>query len=207
MKKRLYRILVALAFGLILAAVIAYLQVQNETATRSATSAGAPSTAIVEENFGGSFTLVNQDGKTVTEADFDNKWRMIYFGFTYCPAICPTELQKISQALNMLGEKGEKIIPVFITVDPERDDVETMKNYVEMFHPRLVGLTGTPEQIEQAKKVYKIYSAKVQDETMSDYTVDHSSFIYLIDPENNLRRIFKINDTPQQIADFADKVL
>lgn len=160
------------------------------------------SSSILVPNFGGDFTLVDHHGHTVASEDFDGQWRLIYFGFTYCPAICPTELQKITAVLNDLGRKGEVITPIFISVDPERDTVDTMKSYVSLFHPRLIGLTGTVEQVDVAKKAYKIYSAKVQDETMSEYTVDHSSFIYLMDQENNLVRIFKIDDTAEDMAKF-----
>lgn len=160
--------------------------------------------SILVPNFGGEFSLTDHTGKAVTSKDFDGKWRLIYFGFTYCPAICPTELQKISAVLNDLGSKGEKITPIFISVDPERDTVDVMKNYVSLFHPRLIGLTGTVEEVDVAKKAYKIYSAKVQDETMSDYTVDHSSFIYFMDPNNNLLRIFKIDDTAETMKKFIE---
>jgi protein SCO1/2 len=154
---------------------------------------------VAIENFGGDFTLTNHLGQTVTQADFKNKNRLIYFGFTYCPAICPTELQRIATVINELGETGNNIEPIFITVDPERDTVDVMKDYVSLFHPRMVGLTGTPEQIDVIKKAYKIYAAKVQDETMNDYTVDHSSFIYFIDDDDTLIRIFKMDDTTQHM--------
>ena len=157
----------------------------------------------MSKNFGGTFTLTNHLGQSVTHQDFDNQYRLIYFGFTYCPAICPTELQRISTILkNIKAEKSDLIQPIFITIDPERDTIEVMKNYVELFHPRLVGLTGTPTQIDVAKKAYKIYAAKVQDETMSDYTMDHSSFIYFIGPDNSLIRIFKLDDKIDDMTDF-----
>ena len=112
-------------------------------------------------------------------------------------------MQRISTILkNIEPEKADLIQPLFITIDPERDTVEVMKNYVELFHPRLVGLTGTPTQIDVAKKAYKIYATKAQDETMSDYTMDHSSFIYFIGPDNSLIRIFKIDDKTDDMAKF-----
>lgn len=154
---------------------------------------------IVAADFGGEFTLVNQEGKEVTDKDFENDYRLIYFGFTYCPAICPTELQRIAALLKSLGDVGDKITPIFITVDPERDTVVTMKNYVEQFHPRFIGLTGTPQQIDVVKKAYKIYAAKVKEEGMSDYTVDHSSFIYFMGPNNDLIRIFKPDDSQEEM--------
>ena len=200
-KNHLIRIATILILGLGIAAAIAAYQIQNEKNAGSDTFQ-KNKTQVVAKNFGGPFTLTNQNGETVTEKDFDNKKRLIYFGFTYCPAICPTELQKITAALNDLGEQANDIIPIFITVDPERDTVETMAQYVAMFHPNLMGLTGTLEQVEQAKKSYKIYAAKVQNEAMQDYTMDHSSFIYLIDENNDLRQIFKIDDTAQDITTY-----
>ena len=152
------------------------------------------SSSIVAANFGGAFSLTNHLGEAVTEKDFENSYRLI----------CPTELQKITLALKKLGQKSENITPLFITVDPERDTVETMKNYVALFHPRLVGLTGTPEQIRDAANAYKIYYAKAQDDTMNDYTMDHSSFIYFIDPDDNLLRIFKTEDTAEEITKFIE---
>lgn len=197
MKNRIKNLLIGIILGLLLAGLLAAYQV----------SQNKPESYAVQENFGGPFTLTDHTGKKVTEKDFEGQWRLIYFGFTYCPAICPTELQKISSALKTLGSKAENIKPVFITVDPERDTVEVMKNYVELFHPRLTGLTGTNAQVEEAKKSYKIYSAKVKDETMSDYTVDHSSFIYLIDANDSLIRIFKTDDTAEDIVRTVKQVL
>lgn len=190
MTNRYFRISFLLVVGLAIASLIAYSQIKSEKGGNH----------IVATNFGGPFTLTNQNGKTVTEEIFKNQYRLIYFGFTYCPAICPTELQKMTATLNALGPVGEKILPVFITVDPERDTVQTMKQYIEAFHPNFVGLTGTIAQIDQAKKSYKIYAAKVQDDTMSDYTMDHSSYIYFLDPDNNLIRIFKIDDTAEAMV-------
>jgi protein SCO1/2 len=188
---RVIRVLLLLVIGLAIASLIAVYQIKTDRRIGQ---------GVVAEDFGGPFTLQNQDGETVTQEDFEGEYRLIYFGFTYCPAICPTELQKISAALKQLGEKGENILPVFISVDPERDTIQVMKNYVEMFHPRLVGLTGTVQQVEQAKKSYKIYSAKVKDDTMTEYTVDHSSFIYFMNPEGDLLRIFKTEDTAEDMV-------
>ncbi len=154
---------------------------------------------VTATNFGGPFTLVNQDNKIVTEKDFEGRWRLIYFGFTYCPAICPTELQRITGILHDLENDADQITPIFISVDPQRDTVDVMKNYISLFHPRLMGLTGSMAQVEEVKKSYKIYAAKVKDDTMTEYTVDHSSFIYFMNPNNDLVRIFRIEDSTQDI--------
>ena len=194
MTNRLLRISLLLVVGLAIASLIAYYQIRTEQGSASINK------NVVAANFGGPFTLINEDGEQVTQDDFKGQYRLIYFGFTFCPAICPTELQKITAALNELGPAGEKIKPIFITVDPERDTVETMKQYIGSFHPNFTGLSGSMAQIDQAKKSYKIYAAKVQDETMSDYTMDHSSYIYFLDPDDNLVRIFKIDDTAQDMV-------
>ncbi len=157
--------------------------------------------AVTDDAFGGPYTLTDHNGKTVTDKDMTGSYRLMYFGFTYCPAICPTELSKISAAIKQMGSKGDQVVPVFVTVDPERDTVQAMKNYVAMFHPSLIGLTGTPEQIKDMLKAYKIYAAKVNDPQMSDYTMDHSSFIYLLAPDDRLLHIFKMDDDAQTMAD------
>lgn len=187
-KNRILRTLLLVVIGLAIAGLIAYVQIKNETSVSP--------TSVMVQNFGGNLDLITEDGNPFTEDDFnEGQYRLIYFGFTYCPAICPTELQRMSTVLNNLGDKASKIDPYFITVDPERDTVDVMQKYTEMFHPRLLGLTGNQKQIDQAKKSYKIYAAKVQDETMSDYTMDHSSYIYFISPDNDLLRIFKVDDS------------
>ncbi|NQU58922.1 MAG: SCO family protein [Rhodospirillales bacterium] len=133
---------------------------------------------------GGPFNLVNQDGKSVSEADFLDRYMLIYFGYTYCPDVCPTALSAMGNALDILGPKADKITPIFITIDPERDDVNALKMYVSYFHPRLVGLTGSVEQIKVAAKAYKAFFAKSGDGySDGDYTMDHSSITYLMGPD------------------------
>lgn len=156
---------------------------------------------VSTNNFGGSYTLVNHLGETVTEKDLKGQYQLLYFGFTYCPAICPAELSKIADALDMLGEEGKKIQPVFISVDPERDTPQVMRDYIGLFHPRLIGYTGTIQQIEDIKKKYKVYSTKVDDPSMSDYTVDHSSYIYFMGPEGQLLSLYKVDDGADYIAE------
>jgi len=154
------------------------------------------------ENFGGAFTLVNHNGKTVTQDDFSDTHKLVFFGFTYCPAICPTELQKITLILGDLEEEiSSKITPVFITIDPERDTTEQLKQYVEQFHPRLVGLGGSPEQIAAVKKSFRVYATKVENEMMDEYMMDHSSFMYFMDHDNKLVAMYPSTDTAEDVAD------
>ncbi|NKE47971.1 SCO family protein [Roseomonas frigidaquae] len=149
---------------------------------------------------GGPFSLVDQTGRAVTEADFAGRTLLVYFGFTYCPDVCPTELGTIAAAIDELGEQGAQVTPVLITIDPERDTPEALADYVSRFHPRMVGLTGTAEQIAAAARAYRVFYAKVERPEMSAYLMDHSSFIYLVGPDGKVRTLFRPESTPEAIA-------
>jgi protein SCO1/2 len=140
-------------------------------------SVGTSGSALV----GGPFTLTDHKGRTVTEKDFLGRYMLVFFGFTNCPDICPTGLQVVSAALDQLGTKAEQIVPVLITVDPERDTSEVLAEYVKAFHPNMVGLTGSLENIQAVAKAYRVYFKKAQSGTdPKDYTMDHTSIIYLM---------------------------
>ncbi|XP_071699629.1 protein SCO1 homolog 1, mitochondrial-like [Rutidosis leptorrhynchoides] len=143
---------------------------------------------------GGPFKLVDHNGKSVTENDFKGKWTLIYFGFTHCPDICPDELQKLAAAIDKIKAKaGFEIVPVFISVDPERDTVEQVREYVKEFHPKLIGLTGDPEEIKKAARAYRVYYMKTEDEG-EDYLVDHSIIMYLMDRNMEFVKFFGKNN-------------
>jgi protein SCO1 len=157
---------------------------------------------------GGPFVLIDQDGKTVSEADFMGKYMLVYFGFTYCPDVCPTSLTIMEDALYMLGDKAERITPVFITVDPERDDPEALRLYVEHFHPRLVGLTGSVDQVKAVAKTYKAYFTKSGDGyDDDDYSVDHSSITYLMAPDGKFVAHFSHGVEAEAMAMTLQKFL
>ncbi|WP_235830304.1 SCO family protein [Algihabitans albus] len=160
---------------------------------------------------GGPFQLVDQDGQTVTEADFSDRYMLIYFGFTYCPDVCPAALWEMTQALDMLEEadpdKAEKVVPIFITVDPERDDVAAMKSYVSHFHPRMLGLTGTTEQVAQAAREYRAYYKRVDDASASTYLMDHSSFIYFMNPAGDFVTSFTHQTPPEEMFSELEKLV
>lgn len=198
-KQRMIPILLAAVAGLILAGVFAYF------APKQAPQDANTLMAVTEDAFGGPFTMTDHNGKTVTEKDFAGQYRLIFFGFTYCPAICPTELAKITKVMQLLGDKAKDVHPIYVTVDPERDTPAKMKNYVEMFHPSITGLTGTAEQTKAITKAYKIYYAKVDDPKLSEYTMDHSSFTYFLGPDDRLLHIFKLPDTAEQMADIVSR--
>lgn len=150
---------------------------------------------------GGPFTLVNHDGKSVSEKDFVGKWTLIYFGFTHCPDICPDELQKLAAAIDKIkGKAGMDVVPVFISVDPERDTVEQVCDYVKEFHSDLVGLTGTADQIRQVARAYRVYYMKTEEEG-SDYLVDHSIVMYLMDPSMKFVKFFGKNYDVDALAE------
>ncbi len=144
------------------------------------------------EPVGGPFELIDQTGKPRTSTDFRGKLMLVYFGFTFCPDICPTDLQAIGQTLDKLGAEADSVQPIFITVDPERDSAQHLAEYVPMFHPRLIGLTGSAEAIRKAADAYKVYYAKVDPDKPTDgyYTVDHTAYIYLMDREGNYLGFF-----------------
>jgi len=175
------RLLLLIAGGLVLGVCAGLLLVPGAL-DRILPKAGLAS--IGQATVGGPFSLVDQDGKRVTDQDFRGRYMLVFFGFTYCPDVCPSALQVISAALDKLGDKASRVTPVLITVDPERDTPEQLKSYVASFHPRLVGLTGTPQEIEAVARAYRAYYRKVKDErSTAGYTIDHTSIIYLMGPD------------------------
>ncbi len=176
------------------------------------TSEQAPQSNGVEGvagmQIGGDFTLTRHDGEIVTYADLKNTPHVLFFGFTYCPDICPTELALLANIMEDMGQETVKDLRViFVSVDPERDDVEQMKSYVSLFHPKIEGLTGTPEQIDDIKKKYRIYSAKVQTPEMSDYTVDHSSFLYMFDRSGQLQSMYRSGAQKEDVQKGIEQLL
>ncbi len=150
---------------------------------------------------GGDFALTDHTGKRVTQKDFAGRHMLVFFGFTSCPDICPTALQTIAQAMDLLGPSAERVIPVFITIDPERDTVERVAAYVGQFHDRMIGLTGTARKIQAVAKTYRAYFEKVADESSSeDYAMDHTSIIYLMDGNGEYAAHFAFNTGGEEIA-------
>ncbi|MDX2308877.1 MAG: SCO family protein [Hyphomicrobium sp.] len=140
---------------------------------------------------GGPFALVDPTGKRVTNKDFAGRPMVVFFGFTNCPDVCPSGLQVLGAALDKAGDKAKSVAPLFITVDPERDTVEKMGPYVKSFHPSIIGLTGTPDEVAAAVKVYRVYALKVPNkDDPNRYNVDHSSFFYLMDSHGNYVKHF-----------------
>ncbi|MGK7753102.1 MULTISPECIES: SCO family protein [unclassified Roseovarius] len=150
---------------------------------------------------GGPFTLVSETGETVTEEDVIDKPSLIYFGYTFCPDVCPIDNARNVAAVEMLEERGEDVKPVFITVDPERDTAEVMREFTDAFHPDLLGLTGSEEQVKVATNAYRAFSSRQDSDDPDYYLVDHSTFTYLTLPEHGFVEFFRRDDTAEQMAD------
>lgn len=143
-------------------------------------------------SIGGPYALTSHTGERVTEASFQGTYPLIYFGYTFCPDVCPTELQDMAAVMDELGDAASQVTPIFITVDPDRDDQEQMAAYVEAFHPRMIGLTGTEQEIATAAKAYRVYYARAPTDKDDDpyYLMDHSNFIYFMGPDGQNVDIF-----------------
>ena len=198
--QRRFVLVAVLLGGLVILAAGAFLGLGLREAPKGAAG------TLLASAIGGPFRLVDQNGKTVTEADLKGKWSLIYFGYTHCPDACPTTLNEIAIALDDLGPKRDAVRPVFITVDPERDTPEVLKSYVTSFDAPILALTGTPEQIAQAAKDYRVYYAK-HPEPGGDYSMDHSSVIYVMDPEGRFTATFTPESSPEDIAARLKKLL
>jgi protein SCO1/2 len=154
----------------------------------------------VAGDLGGPFTLVNGAGETVTDKDVITGPTLIYFGYTYCPDVCPLDVDRNAAAIEILEQQGKMVTPVFISIDPERDGPEVVRDFANAMHPRMIGLTGTPEQVDVASKAYRTYY-KAHPPVDGEYLVDHSTFSYLVTPENGFVEFFRREVTPQEMAD------
>jgi len=155
---------------------------------------------VTGASFGQGFDLDDFNGQRRTLADYRGKVVAVFFGFTQCPDACPSALAKLAEVTRELGADAARLQVVFITVDPERDNAELLKNYVPAFHPAFTGLVGTPEQIAAVTKAYKAYYSKVAGKTPESYTIDHSTFTYLYDPEGRLRLMARHEIGTAQLA-------
>lgn len=193
---RLYQAVLLAVTGIVIAAVAAFVLYGGGNGGKGIASIGGP------------FTLVDHKGQQRTDEDFRGKYMLIYFGYTYCPDVCPTALQVMTQAMDRLApETQKKITPVFITIDPERDTVKQLNAYVDNFHPSMVGLTGTAEQIAKTARAYRVYYGRAKsakDET-TDYLMDHSSIVFLIDPDGKYVTHFTHATPPEKMAEKLKK--
>jgi protein SCO1/2 len=168
---------------------------------RPAPVAQAP---LAGARIGGPFTLVDQHGRTVDDKAFAGRWRIMYFGYTFCPDVCPTDAQNIGAGLKLFEQsdaaRAGKVVPIFVTVDPARDTPAVLAQFVAAFHPRMVGLTGAPAAIEQVKREYGVFSAKGEDSAGGGYLVNHSRQTYLMDPAGKPIMLVPTDQGPKAVA-------
>ena len=157
-------------------------------------------------SFGGPFTLIDHQGRERTDKDFQGRYLLIYFGYTFCPNICPTGLQTLSSALDLLGEGAARVQPLFVSVDPDRDKPEILKSFVAQFHPRLIGLTGSEKQVRYVARAYRIFRGKVvlADEPKDEYLVTHTPTTFLMGPDGKFVTLFP-HDTDAEVMAKALK--
>ena len=157
---------------------------------------------------GGPFALVDPTGKTMTDQDFRGRYMLIFFGFTHCPDICPAELQVMAAAMDQLGPKAAKVVPIFITLDPERDTPEAVGAYVKNFSPNIVGLTGSMDAVAAAAKAYRVSFSKFQDQNSGEnYTIDHSALAYLMGTDGEYITHIPYGTSVAQMVDILNRYL
>jgi protein SCO1/2 len=161
---------------------------RNETESLAPVRTTTTGTASI----GGPFTLEATNGRTVSDETFRGKWRLMFFGYTFCPDVCPAALNNISVALEKLGADADKLQPLFITVDPHRDTRQVMAEYLKSFDPRIIGLSGSQDQIASVVKEYRVYAAAEKSTTGGeDYVVSHSAYLYLMDPQGEFVNVIQ----------------
>jgi protein SCO1/2 len=204
-KARLIRILVACTLGLVLAAGIAWWTVEGGRQSNTAAGDAGPPPVVGSDTVGGPYTLTAHTGETVTEASWGDDWQLIYFGFTFCPDVCPTSLSDMAAALDLMApEAAARVQPLLISIDPERDTADQLASYVPLFHPRLIGLTGTEAQVAEVAREFRVYYQKVRQEDADYYLMDHSSFFYLVSPDGEEVTIFPHGTTPETMAETIE---
>lgn len=191
-------------FGLLMGAALAIALVSGRIQDGSGSRVMVTGKALV----GGPFSLIDHTGRRVTEKDFAGRHMLVVFGFTNCPDICPSSLQTVSAAIEALGTQGERVTPIFITVDPARDTPERLAEYVKSFHPRLMGLTGSEEEVASAARAYRVYAKRVANaQTQESYAFDHSSVMYLMDGRGEFVVPFSFGTRVDDIVARLRKIL
>lgn len=173
------------------------LQVKQQAALQKKYQNSTVATSI---QLGGDFTLQNLDGETVDSSAFHGEMVLLYFGYTYCPDICPTELFKMSNVVDELKKKDISIQPLFITIDPERDTKEHLKQYLTSFHKNFKALWGNEDEVKKVADLFHVYYAKVIEDNANDYLVDHSTYIYFLDKNGKFVTLFRLKNTEEEIV-------
>lgn len=175
--------------------------------------AGAPEIAaeppLAGASIGGPFELTGSDGRTVRWSDFEGKYRIVYFGYAYCPDICPTDVQRMMHGYRIFSETSPdlaaQIVPIFITIDPERDTPEVVGEFASAFSDELIGLTGTTEQVKQAADNFRIFFAKGEEQPGGGYLMDHSNVVYLFGPQGEPLATLPVDLGPEAVAQELEK--
>jgi len=177
--------------------------------SRGAPAAQDAKPPLAGATIGGPFALTNQDGNSVSDTTFAEKYRIMYFGYTYCPDVCPTDMQHLGAAMRLLDKQdpalSARIVPVFVTVDPERDTPAVLKQFVSAFYPRMVGLTGTPTAIRKVADEYRIFYQKQPAGPDGAYLVQHSDYAYLMSPQNKPLALVPVNGPPAPIVSTLEQ--
>ncbi|KAJ3135570.1 Cu-binding protein [Physocladia obscura] len=183
----------------------AYFEYEKAKIAKFKAEAAQKEQGVGKPQIGGPFSLVNTEGVPVSDADFRGKFMLLYFGYTFCPDVCPEELDKMAKVVDNLKNlrKDQTIVPIFISCDPKRDSIENIKEYLKDFHPDFIGMTGTHAQIKRAAKAYRLYFSApplALDDDDSDYLVDHSIFFYLVDPDGKYIAHFGKQETSDSVT-------
>lgn len=193
---------IVVALSIVIAAISLYVLLVVELPNKPLAGQGG-----IQENealIGGDFTLTDYDGKEFNSDMMKGRLSIVYFGFTFCPDICPTSLQKLAQILSTLDKYNIDVLPIFITVDPARDTTSLLKEYLGHFHPKIIGLTGSDEQIKNVADLYKVYYAVAEGATTEDdkYMLDHTSFMYIMGKDGKYMKHFYMNSTAEEMIDY-----
>jgi protein SCO1 len=204
---RTYAIASAILIGILLIGAVVAVSLGQARRSASADPFGQCRESVVAGGggeIGGPFTLVSETGETVTDADVITEPTLLYFGYTFCPDVCPLDTVRNAEAVDILEADGHSVQPAMISVDPERDTPEVMAAFTDNVHERMLGLTGTPEQTDAAARAYRVFYRINRDGDDPYYLVDHSAFTYLVLPDHGFVEFFNRETTPQQMADRTE---
>ncbi|MDE0968492.1 MAG: SCO family protein [Octadecabacter sp.] len=190
----------AIAAGAVVVALLSGTFLATQFGDRDDIFANCRASQSAKGTIGGPFELVDENGVTVTDTDVITGPTLIYFGFTFCPDVCPLDSMRNAQAIDILDSQGIEVKPVFISIDPERDTVEVVRDFTDNFHDRMLGLTGSLEQVRSASQAYRTYYAK-QDSEDEYYLVDHTTMSYLVFPEQGFQEFYRRDVSPEQMAE------
>ena len=195
--QKFYAMLVLVAIAISLITITVYVLIFKNEVNIFAECRGGQ----VAGNIGGSFSLINQDGLVVTDIDVIKEPSLFYFGYTFCPDICPLDTYRNVEAVRILDKKGFSVTPIFVTFDPQRDTTEVLKEFSDFMHPKMIALTGSDEQIKKITKKYRVYYKKQNNDDQQNYLIDHTAFTYLVLPEIGFVDFFRRELTAEQLAD------